>query len=60
MINLNGHSGCNVVLYDNNIVRKVSPTLEYNHRLKIQMEKQQSYYLKDKNNLNSIRIFQYN
>ena len=44
MINLSGHSGCNVILYDNNIVRKISPTLEYNHRLKIQMEKQQSFY----------------
>jgi len=43
MINLSGHSGCNVVLYDNNVVRKISPTLEYNNRLKIQMEKQQSF-----------------
>lgn len=43
MINLSGHSGCNVVLYSNNVVRKISPTLEYNKRLKIQMEKQQSF-----------------
>jgi hypothetical protein len=42
MINLNGHSGCNIVLY-NNVVRKTSPTLEYNDRLKAQMEKQQSF-----------------
>jgi tRNA A-37 threonylcarbamoyl transferase component Bud32 len=43
MINLNGHSGCNVILYGDNIVRKTSPTLEYNTRLKTQMEKQQSF-----------------
>ena len=42
MINLSGHSGCNVMLY-NNVVRKISPTLEYNNRLKTQMEKQQSF-----------------
>lgn len=39
MIHLNGHSGCVVTLH-NNTVRKVSPTLEYNKRLKSQMEKQ--------------------
>jgi len=44
MINLSGHSGCNITLYDNNIVRKISPTLEYNDRLKNQMEKQQSFF----------------
>jgi tRNA A-37 threonylcarbamoyl transferase component Bud32 len=43
MINLNGHSGCDISLYDNNVVRKISPTLEYNGRLKSQMERQQSF-----------------
>ncbi len=39
---LNGHSGCSILLYDN-IVRKTSPTFEYNKRLKDQMLKQSNF-----------------
>ena len=35
-----GISGCNIQLIENSIVRKVSPSIEYNDRLKSQMEKQ--------------------
>jgi predicted Ser/Thr protein kinase len=40
VINLSGHSGCNVTLYNDNVIRKISPNSEYNKRLKLQMEKQ--------------------
>lgn len=43
---LNGHSGCEVLLYknDNNFfVRKISQTKNYNERLNIQIEKQKSF-----------------
>jgi tRNA A-37 threonylcarbamoyl transferase component Bud32 len=43
MIKLNGHSGCSITLCDN-VVRKISPTLEYNSRLENQMNKQKNFY----------------
>lgn len=42
MIRLNGHSGCNVVLFDG-VVRKTSSSVAYNDRLKNQMDKQMRF-----------------
>lgn len=38
-----GVSGCNIFLVDNNIIRKTSPSKEYNERLVRQYEKQKTF-----------------
>jgi len=43
MITLHGHSGCNIMLLHQGVVRKISPTLNYNKRLEYQMRKQQTF-----------------
>lgn len=44
---LGGHSGCKILLCENEdntvFVRKISGSADYNHRLKVQAEKQASY-----------------
>lgn len=46
-INLGGHSGCKIVLYEINdnekFVRKISASKEYNKRLEVQCKKQQNF-----------------
>ena len=45
--NLNGFSGCKVLLcedeHENTFVRKISPSINYNDRLSIQMKKQMEF-----------------
>ena len=43
MINLQGNSGCKIILIDDCVIRKQSKNVEYNERLLRQIEKQKTY-----------------
>lgn len=44
MILFKGHSGCNIRMISDNVVRKTSPNVEYNIRLENQMKKQSEFF----------------